>query len=98
MLYFKAEELSLIFLHWSPEECFGPRHIGGKRKEIVLPCFHQSCCLPRQGAAEGKDGKRTQAVEDVLRSSIEEHGTEPGAGGAVKTKSTKCEDSILELV
>lgn len=74
MLYFRAEELALIFPHRSPE-CCGLRHTGGKRKEIVVPCFQQSCCLPRQGVAEGKDGERTQAVEDVLRSRSEEHRT-----------------------
>lgn len=63
MVYFRAKELALTFLHRSPEECCGPRHIGGKGKEIVLPSFQQSCCLPRQGAAEGKNGERAQAVE-----------------------------------
>lgn len=94
MLYFKAKELALIFLYRSPEELCGPRHIGSKRKEIVLPCFQQSCCLPRQVAAQGKDGERAQAV---LRSSSEEL-SEAGDGGAVKAKSTKCGDSIWELV
>ena len=49
--------------------------IGSKRKEIVLPCFQQSCRLPRQGGAEGRDGERTQDIGDVVRRSVGEHGT-----------------------
>lgn len=95
MLYFRTEELALIFLHLSPE-CCGPRR---QKKRDLSHVFSKAVVCPDrvwQKERMEREHKLWRMYSGVVVRNMEL--PEPGDGEAVKAKITKCGNSILELV
>lgn len=98
ILYSKAEGLVLILLHLSPEDCCGPRHRQQEEGDCS-PLFSAKLLVVHTGWSGRKGWKESTSYGrcaqekcwgawDCLNKEMRE----------VIAASTKCGDSILELV